>query len=66
MEDKKELLNEIKKLWNSKNLPNFDMDESLLEYLDIKDLQNLKAKILDSFTTLSNEQKEWLAKFRKQ
>ena len=65
MEDKKELLNEIKKLWNSKNLPNFDMDESLLEYLDIKDLQNLKAKILDSFTTLSNEQKEWLAKFRK-
>jgi hypothetical protein len=66
MEDKKILLNEIKKLWNNKTLPNFDIDESLLEYLDVKDLQNLKAKILNSLTTLSSEQKEWLAKFRKE
>ena len=65
MEDKKMLLDEIKELWRSENIKEFDIAPELLEYLEIEDLQKLKAKILNSLNTLSQEQKEWLAKFRK-
>ncbi len=65
MEDKKALLNEIKELWKSENIENFDIAPELLEYLELKDLQELKEKILNSMSNLTDEQKEWLFKFRK-
>ena len=65
MQDKKALLNEIKELWKSENIKDFDIAPELLEYLELKDLQELKAKILDSLSNLNEEQKEWLFKFRK-
>jgi len=65
MEEKKNLLYEIKELWDSKNIENFDIAPELLEYLELKDLQKLKAKILDSMQNLSETQKNWLEKFKK-
>ncbi len=65
MEDKKSLLNEIKELWKSENIEKFDIAPELLEYLELKDLQELKERILNSMSELSEEQKEWLSQFRK-
>ena len=65
MEDKKQLLNEIKELWKSEKIQNFDIAPELLEYLELKDLQELKERILNSMSNLSQEQKEWLFQFRK-
>jgi len=65
MEDKKRLLNEIKELWNSKNIKSFDIAPEVLEYLEIDDLIKLKTKILDSMQNLTKEQKDWLEKFKK-
>jgi len=66
MEDKKSLLEDIKKLWKSENIKDFDIAPELLEYLELEDLQKLKTKILNSLSNLNSEQKEWLAKFRKE
>ncbi len=65
MEAKRELLNEIKELWSSENIEKFDIAPELLEYLELKDLEELKAKILKSMSELSEEQKDWLFQFRK-
>jgi len=65
MQDKKALSNEIKELWRSKKIKDFNIAPELLEYLELKDLQELKVKILDSMRNLNKEQKEWLSKFRK-
>ena len=64
MDDKKTILMEIKELWKDPNLTEFDISEEILEYLNLNDLIELKAKILNSLSTLSEEQKEWLSKFR--
>ncbi len=66
MLEKKELLNDIKSLWNKQKIKDFDIAPELLEYLEIKDLENLKAKILNSLENLTEEQKKWLSKFRKE
>ncbi len=65
MEDKRLILNEIKELWKSNNIEDFDIAPELLEYLELEDLKKLKAKILNSLKDLISEQKEWLAKFKK-
>ena len=64
MDDKKTILMEIKELWKDPNLTEFDISEEILEYLNLNDLIELKAKILNSLSNLSKEQKEWLSKFR--
>ena len=65
MEDKKSLLNEIKELWKSENIEDFDIAPELLEYLELKDLQELKEKLLNSMEKLNDKQKDWLQQFRK-
>ncbi len=66
MLDKKDLLDDIKKLWNnSKIIEDFDISPQILEYLEIEDLEKLKYKILNSMKELNDEQKEWLSKFKK-
>ena len=65
MEAKTKLLNEIKELWSSENIEKFDIAPELLEYLEQKDLEDLKEKILKSMSELSEEQKDWLSQFRK-
>ncbi|HHD74936.1 MAG TPA: hypothetical protein ENL00_03850 [Nitratifractor sp.] len=66
MEEKEKLLKEIKELWSDKSLPKFAIAPELLEYLELNDLIELKRKILNSQSCLSQEQKEWLAQFRKE
>jgi len=65
MQDKKTLINEIKELWKSEKIEDFDISPELLKYLELKDLEELKAKILNSKTNLTQEQKDWLFQFRK-
>ena len=65
MEDKNILLNEIKELWQGENIEGFDIAPELLEYLELKDLQELKKRILNSMSNLNEEQKDWLFQFRK-
>jgi len=65
MDEKVKLIEEIKDLWGEKDTPRFEIAPELLEYLTLKDLQELKAKILQSQKVLSEEQKEWLFQFRK-
>ena len=65
MDEKVKLIEEIKELWGEKDIPQFDIAPELLEYLTLSDLQELKAKILQSQKVLSEEQKEWLFQFRK-
>jgi len=65
MEEKENLIKEIKKLWKQKYIPDFAIAPELLEYLTLQDLQDLKAKILHSKKNLTDDQKEWLTQFRK-
>ena len=65
MDEKVKLIEEIKELWDAKDIPQFDIAPELLEYLTLSDLQELKAKILQSQKVLNEEQKEWLFQFRK-
>ena len=65
MQDKLLLIDEIKKLWKSNNIKEFEIAPELLEYLELKDLEELKYKILNSQKNLTQEQKEWLQKFKK-
>jgi len=64
MEDKKKLLLEIKELWKSQNIEDFDIAPELLEYLEVEELEALKRRVLKSLTNLTSEQKEWLEKFK--
>lgn len=65
MNDKKQLLNEIKGLWSSKEITDFDIAPELLDYLSLDDLILLKRKILNSKENLSKEQQEWLQQFKR-
>jgi len=65
MQDKLRVLNEIKELSKRQNIQEFEIAPELLEYLELSDLEKLKAKILSSLTTLSDEQKNWLMQFKK-
>ncbi len=66
MQDEKlKIIKEIKELWNNQDIKEFEISLKLLDYLSIKDLENLKIKILDSYKKLNNEEKEWLKKFKK-
>jgi hypothetical protein len=65
MQDKLALIDEIKEIYSRNNIPKLEIDENLLEYLELKDLQNLKAKVLQSLTKLSTQEKEWLMQFKK-
>jgi hypothetical protein len=65
MQDKLAIIDEIKEIYSNHNIEKLEIDEKLLEYLELKDLQNLKAKVLQSLSTLTNEQKEWLKQFKK-
>jgi len=65
MQDKIAIINEIKELYQKNSIKSIEIAPELLEYLELKDLQNLKAKVLDSLSNLSDEQKEWLMQFKK-
>jgi len=65
MQDKLALIDEIKELYKQNNIEEIQIAPELLEYLELKDLQNLKAKVLESLSNLSQEQKEWLQQFKK-
>ena len=67
MQDKKRaLVKEIKELWQNSLTSEFDIAPELLEYLELKDLEDLKRKILNSLINLTKEQKEWLQLFKKE
>ncbi len=59
-----------KLLADIENLISYGRDEptinpDLLEYLEIDDLINTKAKLLERVGVLSDEDKEWLEQFKK-
>jgi len=61
---KEELLTEIEKLISyGRDEPT--INPALLEYLEIEDLINTKAKLLERVGVLSDEDKEWLEQFKK-
>ncbi len=64
MGEKEILLAEIEKLISyGRDEPTINPD--LLEYLEIEDLINTKAKLLERVGVLSDEDKEWLEQFKK-
>ncbi len=61
---KEELLSDIEKLIAyGRDEPT--INPTLLEYLEIDDLINTKAKLLERVGKLSEEDKEWLEQFKK-
>ena len=61
---KKELLADIEKLISyGRDEPTINPD--LLEFLEIEDLLNTKAKLLERVGKLSEEDKGWLEQFKK-
>ncbi len=61
---KEELLEEIEKLIAyGREEPT--INPALLEYLEIEDLINTKAKLLERVGVLSDEDKAWLEQFKK-
>ena len=64
MGEKEILLAEIEKLISyGRDEPT--INPALLEYLEIEDLINTKAKLLERVGKLSDEDKEWLEQFKK-
>ncbi len=64
MKEKELLLQEIEKLMSyGKDEPT--INPSLLEYLDIEALQNIKKSLEHKVGTLSEDDKEWLEQFKK-
>jgi hypothetical protein len=63
-ESKEKLLAEIEKLIAyGRDEPTINPD--LLDYLEIEDLLNTKAKLLERVGKLSKDDKEWLEQFKK-
>ena len=64
MKEKELLLQEIEKLMSyGKNEPT--INPSLLEFLDIQSLQNIKKSLENKVGILSEDDKEWLEQFKK-
>ena len=62
--EKEELLEDIEKLIAyGRDEPTINPD--LLAYLEVQDLINTKAKLLERVGTLSEEDKVWLEQFKK-
>ncbi len=62
--DKQKLLTEIEELI-SYGRKDPTINPELLKYLEIADLKNIKAKLLQKNNTLSQEDKDWLEQFKK-
>jgi hypothetical protein len=64
MKEKELLLQEIEKLMSyGKDEPT--INPSLLEYLDIEALQNIKKSLEHKVGTLNEDDKQWLEQFKK-
>lgn len=64
MKEKELLLQEIEKLMSyGKDEPT--INPSLLEFLDIQSLRNIKKSLENKVGTLSEDDKEWLEQFKK-
>ncbi len=64
MKEKELLLQEIEKLMSyGKDEP--IINPSLLEFLDIQSLQNIKKSLENKVGTLSEDDKKWLEQFKK-
>jgi len=64
MEDKSLLLKEIEELISyGEDEPT--INPALLEYMEISDLESIKAKLLLRVGQLSSEDREWLEQFKK-
>ena len=64
METKEKLLKEIELLMGYREEESI-IDPSLLAYLDEQTLADIKAKLLEKKDELSDDDKVWLARFRK-
>jgi hypothetical protein len=64
MKEKEELLKEIETLI-SYGKEGQTINPDLLQYLEVKDLESIKASLLCKVGTLSEDDKEWLEQFKK-
>lgn len=65
MQTKEKLLKEIEELMAyGKEEP--VINPSLLAYLEIQELEHIKQRLLEKVNELSNEDKVWLERFRKE
>ena len=64
MKEKEELLKEIETLI-SYGKEGQTINQELLQYLEIKDLESIKASLLRKVGILSEDDKEWLEQFKK-
>jgi hypothetical protein len=64
MKEKEELLKEIETLI-SYGKEGQTINPELLQYLEIKDLESIKASLLRKVGILSEDDKEWLEQFKK-
>ena len=65
MERKKELLAEIEALITYKPKEEAIINPNYLEYLEVEDLESIKRGLLEKVGKLSQEDIEWLQKFKK-
>ncbi|MBN2768423.1 MAG: hypothetical protein JXQ68_04925 [Campylobacterales bacterium] len=64
MNEKEKLLQEINALLSYGEEKDF-IDVSLLEYLKLDALENIKKSLIDKTSDLKEEDKEWLEQFKK-
>lgn len=62
--NKEELLSDIERLM-AYGRDDRTINPDLLAYLELSDLQSIKAKLLDRVNKLSQEDKEWLEQFKR-
>ncbi len=62
--NKEELLSDIERLM-AYGRDDKTINPDLLAYLELSDLQSIKAKLLDRVNKLSQEDKEWLEQFKR-
>jgi len=65
MQTKEELLKEIEALLSYKPEEKLEINPNYLEYLELSDLESIKNGLMKKIGKLSEEDIEWLQKFKK-
>jgi len=65
MKTKEELLKEIEALLAYNPEQKLEINPNYLEYLEIEDLESIKATLLKKVGILKEEDKEWLEQFKR-
>ncbi len=64
MKTKEELLKEIERLLAYNPEQKLEINPNYLEYLEVKDLESIKANLLNRVGRLKEEDKDWIKQFK--